>query len=99
MEIRQGNFISPEMRGHVKVGMTQNQVRAALGEPLLTDPFHANRWDYIYRFEQRREMVAEQRLTLYFKDDHLTRIDDALNQGSPASVAPADSVPAPSVKP
>jgi outer membrane protein assembly factor BamE len=86
MDIRQGNYIPPEMLARVKIGMTQSQVKAALGTPLLSDPFHASRWDYVYRLEQKRELVADQRLTLYFEGDRLTRIVDELNQGtSPAS--------------
>lgn len=89
MDIRQGNYISPEMRARVKIGMTQSQVKVALGVPLLSDPFHANRWDYVYRFEKRREMIEDQRLTLYFEGDRLARIDDALNQSVPASATSA----------
>ncbi len=69
----------------VKIGMTQTQVKAALGTPLFSDPFHSSRWDYVYRLEQKGELVANQRLTLYFEGDRLTRIVDELNQGSPAS--------------
>ena len=78
VEIRQGNFISPEMRARVKVGMTQMQVKAVLGVPLVSDPFHANRWDYIYRFEQKGKLLEEKRITLYFESDNLQRIDDAV---------------------
>lgn len=77
VEIRQGNLISAEMREKVKVGMTQQQVKAALGTPLINDPFHANRWDYIYRFEMEGKLVEERRMTLYFENDNLQRIDDA----------------------
>jgi outer membrane protein assembly factor BamE len=77
LEIRQGNLISPEMRARVKVGMTQQQVKAVLGTPLVNDPFHANRWDYIYRFEQEGKLIEAQHMTLYFDKDTLQRIEDA----------------------
>ena len=77
VEIRQGNLITPDMRAKVKVGMTQAQVKAALGAPLINDPYHANRWDYIYRFESNGNLKDNQRLTLNFAKDVLTRIDDA----------------------
>ena len=51
VEIRQGNLITADMRAKIKVGMTQSQVKAALGAPLINDPFHANRWDYFYSSE------------------------------------------------
>lgn len=85
VEIRQGNLISPEMRARVKEGMTQQQVKAVLGTPLINDPFHANRWDYIYRFTQEGELKEEQHMTLYFDKDILQRIEDAtpLKQDKP----------------
>lgn len=78
LEIRQGNLISPEMRARVKVGMTQQQVKAALGTPMVSDPFHADRWDYVYRFTQEGELVESHHLILYFDKDSVSRIvDDA----------------------
>lgn len=77
LEIRQGNLVTQDMRARLKLGMTQGQVKAALGAPLINDPYHANRWDYLYRLEQRSELVENQRLTLYFEKGMLARIDDA----------------------
>jgi outer membrane protein assembly factor BamE len=77
VEIRQGNLITQDMRAKVKLGMTQSQVKAALGAPLINDPYHVNRWDYFYSFEQQGKVVENQRLTLYFDKDVLKRIDDA----------------------
>ncbi len=77
VEVRQGNLISPEMQAKVKIGMSQQQVRAALGTPLVNDVFHANRWDYIYRFQSQGQLVEEKKMTLYFENDVLQRIEDA----------------------
>ena len=86
IEIQQGNLITPEMREKIKVGMSAPMVRSILGTPLIVDPFHAKRWDYVYSLEQGGKLVEKQRLTLYFEDDHLTRIDDS---AMPAEAAPA----------
>jgi outer membrane protein assembly factor BamE len=77
VEIRQGNLITQEMRAKIKPGMTQMQVKALLGAPLINDPYHANRWDYLYRLEQRGKVVESQCLTLYFEQNALASIDDA----------------------
>ena len=78
VEIRQGNLITQDMRAKIKPGMTQAQVKAALGAPLINDAYHANRWDYFYSLEQQGKVVESQRLTLYFdKKNLLARIDDA----------------------
>jgi len=76
MDIRQGNFVTPEMRSQLKVGMTRAQVKYAVGTPMISDPFHANRWDYVYRLEHDRKLVEQQSMTLYFEGDNLVRIED-----------------------
>ena len=77
VDIRQGNLITQDMRAKLKIGMTQAQVKAALGAPLINDAYHANRWDYFYSLEQQGKVVESQRLTLYFDKNVLARIDDA----------------------
>jgi len=77
VEIRQGNLITQDMRAKLKLGMTEAQVKAALGSPLINDPYHANRWDYFYSLEQQGKVVESQRLTLYFEKGALKRIEDA----------------------
>ncbi len=89
MDIRQGNFVTPEMRERLKVGMSHNQVRALLGEPLVEDSFHPDRWDYVYTYEHRRVVQDRQRLTLYFTGDVLSRIDDSHMPPIPAATQAA----------
>ncbi|TAN84926.1 MAG: outer membrane protein assembly factor BamE [Gallionella sp.] len=86
MDIRQGNYVTPEMRGKLKIGMSKQQVRYVLGTPMISDAFHGNRWDYAYRLEHRGEVVEKQQLTLYFDGDNLVRMDDG---GQPVQTAPA----------
>ncbi|HEX5364297.1 MAG TPA: outer membrane protein assembly factor BamE [Gallionella sp.] len=76
MDIRQGNFISPEMRDKLKLGMSRQQVRYVLGTPMVSDVFHENRWDYAYRLEQGGKLVEEQHLTAFFEGDNLVRVED-----------------------
>ena len=47
LDINQGNYVTQDQVDKLKVGQTRQQVRIALGTPLLTDAFHANRWDYV----------------------------------------------------
>jgi len=76
MDIRQGNFVTPEMREKLKVGMTRQQVRFVLGTPMISDAFHGSRWDYVYRLERDGQMVEQRSLTLYFEGENLARIVD-----------------------
>jgi outer membrane protein assembly factor BamE len=86
MDIRQGNFVTQDMRDKLKIGMTKLQVRYVMGTPLLNDAFHANRWDYVYRLERDRKLIEQQNLTLYFEGDKLARMVEG-NQ--PGEAAPA----------
>ena len=73
-DIQQGNFVSREMISQLKPGMTPDQVRFVLGTPLLSDIFHAGRWDYPFRLVKGNGEVIESRVTVYFEDQRLARI-------------------------
>lgn len=90
MDIRQGNYVTPEMRERLKLGMTRTQVRALLGTPLVADPFHPEQSDYLYYLDHARERVENQHIVLYFQGEKLSRIDDS---GMPAAVSNGGSKP------
>jgi outer membrane protein assembly factor BamE len=81
IDIQQGNFVSREMVAQLKEGMqrpegvTREQVRFVLGTPLLTDMFHADRWDYPFRLKKRNGEVISSHVTVFFKDNRLADID------------------------
>lgn len=74
VEVVQGNVVSREQVDALKIGMSRQQVREVLGTSLLTDIFHAERWDYVFTID--RQGVARQRLglALFFDGDALRRI-------------------------
>jgi outer membrane protein assembly factor BamE len=74
-EIQQGNYISQELVSQVKPGMSREQVRFLLGTPLLTDIFHADRWDYIYWRETTDGKREQRRVALFFSDGKLARME------------------------
>lgn len=75
MDIVQGNVVTQEQAALIKPGMSRDQVRNILGSPMLTDVFHADRWDYVFTI--RRQGTAPQRrdVVAHFKDDQLERLD------------------------
>lgn len=96
MTVQQGNFLDARQVVQVKEGMTRAQVRFLLGTPMLPDAFDRDRWDYLYYLKVGRlQKAEEQRLTIYFTDDKVSRIE---NVGAPTEVpateAPAASTPA-----
>ncbi|WP_246177898.1 outer membrane protein assembly factor BamE [Pandoraea horticolens] len=80
INIVQGNFVSKEAYDQLKAGMNRDQVRQLLGTPLLTDIFHANRWDYVFYFKRGNASVVQERhLKLYFEGDTLARWEGGEN--------------------
>jgi outer membrane protein assembly factor BamE len=75
IEIQQGNYISQELVSQLKPGMSKDQVRFILGTPLLTDIFHAERWDYVYWREASSGKRESRKLALFFEAGKLARID------------------------
>lgn len=75
IDIQQGNVVTEEQLSLLKPGMTRNQVRQLIGSPMLTDPFHAHRWDYYYSMKPGREPEVRYRATIFFSNDSLLRIE------------------------
>ena len=91
MAVQQGNFLDARQVVQLKEGMTRAQVRFLLGTPMLPDAFDNERWDYLYTLELGpTEPKTRQRLTLWFTDDKVSRIE---NDGAPTEV-PATTTPA-----
>ena len=75
MDVEQGNVVTPEQRARLQLGMGRREARFVLGSPLVKDPFHADRWDYVYSLRDGATgTVDQQRLSLFFKDDLLVDI-------------------------
>jgi outer membrane protein assembly factor BamE len=74
-DIQQGNFVSQEMLAQLKPGQTREQVKFILGTPLMTDAFHADRWDYPFYLARGNGELTKARVTVYFKDDKVEKFD------------------------
>jgi outer membrane protein assembly factor BamE len=113
MVIQQGNFISQEMVSQLKPGMTREQVRFILGTPLVTDIFHADRWDYVFYRELPNGKREQRNLSVVFEKDRLARVIGDLMpaegsapaatgfdpQVKPAAAKPAAEAPKPAAEP
>lgn len=75
--VQQGNFLDARQVSQLQDGMTRSQVRFLLGTPMLPDAFDNDRWDYLYYLKLGRGGVTEQRrLTVFFEDDRVARIEN-----------------------
>ncbi len=73
--ISQGNIVEEEDLDQVEVGMTRNQIRFLLGTPMIDDPFHMNRWDYVYYVKiGRNDASAKRWVSILFDDDKVSEI-------------------------
>jgi len=102
IEVQQGNFVSQEMVSRLKPGMSKSQVRFALGTPLLTDAFHADRWDYVYLLQKGGKVREKRTVTVVFVDDKLQRLEGDVVGALAVSGAEAGlqgGAPAPSMEP
>ena len=81
IDVRQGNYVDQEMVARLKKGMTREQVRFALGTPLIADAFHADRWDYVYRFQPGRGEIEQRVLSVFFDGDRLDRVEGDVQAG------------------
>ena len=75
IEVVQGNVITSEQIALAKPGLTRAQVRDVLGSPLLTDPFHAERWDYVFTIRRQGAEPQLRRVTVRFKADALETVE------------------------
>ena len=77
LDLQQGNTVKLEQLESIEIGMNKSEVRKIMGSPMLADPFHTQRWDYIYRFIPDKGFERKSLLTLYFEDEVLIKIDDS----------------------
>ena len=103
IDIQQGNVVTQDMIDQLRPGMTRRQVRFIMGNPLLVDTFHPNRWDYLYSMQQGGARRQQERVSVFFNgNDQLASLsgdfmpgvsrDDAILGKD--SAAPADQAPA-----
>lgn len=88
IDIQQGNFLDPDKVAQVQPGMTRSQVRYLLGTPLASTPFGSDRWDYVYyRRRGHSHEASERKVTVFFEQDKVTRINRPATDKDTKSVA------------
>lgn len=75
VEVVQGNVVTKEQAAAIKPGMNRTQVRDTLGSPLLTDPFHGDRWDYVFTIRRQGTEPQLRRVVVLFTGETLKSID------------------------
>jgi len=91
IEIVQGNVVTQEMIAQIQPGLGRLQVRDILGSPLLTDIFHADRWDYVFTIRRRGAEYQQRRVTIFFKNDKVDHFEASELPSEREFVASIDS--------
>jgi outer membrane protein assembly factor BamE len=75
IDIVQGNAITKEQAAQIKPGLSRLQVKDILGTPLITDPFHAQRWDYLFTLRRPNTDVQRRSVVVFFDGDVVKSIE------------------------
>ncbi|CAI8746573.1 Outer membrane protein assembly factor BamE [Pseudomonas sp. IT-P253] len=82
IDIQQGNVVTQDMIDQLRPGMTRKQVRFIMGNPLLTDTFHADRWDYLYSLQPGGGERQQERISVIFSpNDQLVSLSGDFRPG------------------
>ena len=82
LTIVQGNELDLQAVASLHQGLSKEQVQHILGTPLLRDPLHGNRWDYVFEVSRGGKVRERKNLTLYFDaNDSLVKAEgDVLDE-------------------
>jgi outer membrane protein assembly factor BamE len=75
IDIVQGNVVTKEQLALIRPGMSRVQVRDVLGSPLVTDVFHADRWDYVFTIKRPGTEPQRRSVVVLFEADKLLRVE------------------------
>ena len=89
IDVQQGNVITQDDVNRLEPGMTRRQVQFIMGSPMVSDVFHQTRWDYIYQIKPGYGETTRERVTVFFDDDTLARIEGTLHPAPEGKNAPS----------
>jgi len=72
IDVPQGNYLSKDDVGRLRIDMTKEQVVYILGHPVVNDPFNQDEWYYLYTLKKGSDgKKIRKQLILDFKDGKL----------------------------
>jgi outer membrane protein assembly factor BamE len=75
IDVVQGNVVTQEVMAQIQPGLGRMQVKEILGTPLLADPFHVDRWDYVFTIRRQGVPDQQRRVSIFFKNDAVDHFD------------------------
>lgn len=83
IDVQQGNIIEAKAIEKLQPGLDKKQVLFLLGSPAVKDLFHADEWEYIYYLKPGRGEKQIERLTVYFDENRVSRIERHASRDKP----------------
>ena len=75
VEVVQGNVVTREQIAAIKPGVPRSRVRDVLGSPLVADPFHAQRWDYVFLIRRPGTEPQQRSVVVLFEGELVKSVD------------------------
>ncbi len=73
--VQQGNLLPQAKIDRLKIGMSKEDTAILMGTSLLSPVFTSDRWDYAYTRRKGNDSTHVRRLSLYFSQGRLARIE------------------------
>lgn len=77
VDIVQGNVVTREQLAQIKPGVSRNDVRDLIGSPLVSDAFHADRWDYVFTLRRDGQDVQSRKMVVWFDGEVVKSVEAA----------------------
>ncbi|MFA5985158.1 MAG: outer membrane protein assembly factor BamE [Methylococcaceae bacterium] len=90
VDIQQGNVVDQNIIDQLRPSMNKRQVLFIMGSPMMADPFHQDRWDYLYSNQPGGDDRVQKRVTIYFKDDHIAGLQGDLRPSALPVIKPSE---------
>jgi outer membrane protein assembly factor BamE len=75
VEVVQGNVVTREQIAAIKPGLPRARVRDVLGSPLVADPCHAQRWDYMFLIRRPGTEPQQRSVVVHFEGDVVKSVE------------------------
>lgn len=72
--IEQGNIICEDSVRLLRTGMTEDDVKAVMGNPVMINLFTPNRIEYVYTYQLGNNRMIAKRLTILFAGGRVRQI-------------------------
>lgn len=72
-DIPQGNYLEKKNIDQLQIGMSKEQVKFILGNPVVVDAFNDDTWHYVYKLKSGRgeKLNARKQFTVNFLNEKL----------------------------